>query len=203
MDPFDYLFTFYGLLLGIAVANVAIGFADMWRDWEKIEVGGCPPLLACLVLLGGMNVWLTTWQTRHNVSLTGWQLLAAAGISLPYVFVSRAMFPGQEREPETSPGEPKVFRSSRECSGAARQFLEMAREPEALARGFGGVAGQPKGSPRGRSDAPGSRPHRLDPRTGRPESCPERPASREEQKKEQPQSLRGELKRAPYALLMV
>jgi hypothetical protein len=99
---FDYLFSFYGLLLGIAVANVAIGFADMWRDCEKIRVGTSPPLLACIVLLGGMNVWLTTWHTRHDLPLNGWQMLAAAGISLPYVFVSRAMFPGQEREPESS-----------------------------------------------------------------------------------------------------
>lgn len=102
MGPFDYLFSFYGLLLGIAVANVAIGFADMWRDCEKIRVGACPPLLACIVLLGGMNVWLTTWQTRHDVGVSGWQMLAAAGIALPYVFVSRAMFPGQEQEPESS-----------------------------------------------------------------------------------------------------
>ena len=29
-------------------------------------------------------------------------MLAAAGIALPYVFVSRAMFPGQEKEPERS-----------------------------------------------------------------------------------------------------
>lgn len=102
MNPFDYLFTFYGLLLGIAVANVAIGFADMWRDCERIEVGTSPPLLACIVLLGAMNVWLTTWQTRHDVAVGGWQMLAAAGIALPYVFVSRAMFPGQEKEPELS-----------------------------------------------------------------------------------------------------
>ncbi len=102
MESFDYLFSFYGLLLGIAVANVAIGFADMWRDCEKIEVGTCPPLLACLVLLGGMNVWLTTWQTRHDVTVEGWQMLAAAGIALPYVFVSRAMFPGDETNPERS-----------------------------------------------------------------------------------------------------
>lgn len=56
MESFDYLFSFYGLLLGIAVANVAIGFADMWRDCEKISVGTCPPLVASSVLLGGMNV---------------------------------------------------------------------------------------------------------------------------------------------------
>jgi hypothetical protein len=102
VGPFDYLFSFYGLLLGIAVANVAIGFADMWRDSERIEVGTSPPLLACVVLLGGMNVWLTTWQTRHDVGVSGWQMLAAAGIALPYVFVSRAMFPGEEKEPELS-----------------------------------------------------------------------------------------------------
>ena len=64
MNAFDYLFSFYGLLLGIAVANVAIGFADMWRDCEKIQVGGCPPLLCGIVLLGGMNVWLTMWHIR-------------------------------------------------------------------------------------------------------------------------------------------
>ncbi len=29
MGGFEYLFTFYGLLLGLAVANVATGFADM------------------------------------------------------------------------------------------------------------------------------------------------------------------------------
>jgi uncharacterized membrane protein len=65
-------------------------------------VGTCPPLLACIVLLGAMNVWLTTWQTRHDVGVSGWQMLAAAGIALPYVFVSRAMFPGEEKEPELS-----------------------------------------------------------------------------------------------------
>lgn len=102
MQSFDYLFSFYGLLLGIAVANVAIGFADMWRDCEKIRVGACPPLLAAIVLLGGMNVWLTTWQTHQHALVNGWQMLAAAGISLPYVFVSRAMFPGQEKDPEKS-----------------------------------------------------------------------------------------------------
>lgn len=96
MGPFDYLFSFYGLLLGIAVANVAIGFADMWRDSEKMAVGVCPPLIASSVLLGGMNVWLQMWHTRPYVIVDGSQMIAAAAISLPYVFVSRAIFPGAE-----------------------------------------------------------------------------------------------------------
>lgn len=102
MNSFDYLFSFYGLLLGIAVANVAIGFADMWRDCEKIRVGTCPPLLCAIVMLGGMNVWLTMWHIRDFVGVTAWQMVAAACVALPYVFVSRAMFPGQEREAERS-----------------------------------------------------------------------------------------------------
>ena len=96
MGSFDYLFSFYGLLLGIAVANVAIGFADMWRDSEKVAVGTCPPLVASSVLLGGMNVWLQMWWSRPFVTVDGTQMLTAAAVSLPYVFVSRAIFPGQE-----------------------------------------------------------------------------------------------------------
>ncbi|GAA3886876.1 hypothetical protein GCM10022276_02490 [Sphingomonas limnosediminicola] len=102
MGPFDYLFSFYGLLLGIAVANVAIGFADMWRDCERIRVGTCPPLVASSVLLGGMNVWLQMWYTRPYVSVDGLQMLTAAAVSLPYVFVSRAIFPGREDDQERS-----------------------------------------------------------------------------------------------------
>jgi hypothetical protein len=102
MGAFDYLFSFYGLLLGIAVANVAIGFADMWRDCERIRVGTCPPLVASSVMLGGMNVWLEMWYTRPFVTVDGMQMLTAAAVSLPYVFVSRAIFPGHEDEEETS-----------------------------------------------------------------------------------------------------
>ncbi len=102
MGSFDYLFSFYGLLLGIAVANVAIGFADMWRDCERISVGTCPPLVASSVLLGGMNVWMQMWLARPHAVVNGIQMLAAAGIALPYVFVSRAIFPGQESQPERS-----------------------------------------------------------------------------------------------------
>ena len=100
VGPFDYLFSFYGLLLGIAIANVAIGFADMWRDYAKIKVGACPPLLACLVLLGGMNAWLQIWRAHSTVTIDAWQMIAAAAIALPYVFISRAMFPGAGEEGE-------------------------------------------------------------------------------------------------------
>ena len=59
------------------------------------------PLVASSVLLGGMNVWLEMWHTRPLI-VDGQQMLAAAAISLPYVFVSRAIFPGAENQQERS-----------------------------------------------------------------------------------------------------
>lgn len=93
MSDFEYIVSFYALLLGLAVANVVIGFADMWREREQMEIGWCPPLLAASVLLGSMNTWLATWQTHQAVTVDAWQMIAALGICLPYVFVSRAMTP--------------------------------------------------------------------------------------------------------------
>ena len=93
MADFDYLFSFYGLLLGLSVANVASGFGDMWRDRNAVRVGICAPLLAAVVLFGCMNIWLVYWRFRHGIEFDAWRMLAAAGVALPYIFISRAMFP--------------------------------------------------------------------------------------------------------------
>ena len=93
MSDFEYVAGFYGLLLGLAVANVAIGFADMWRDRERTVIGWAPPLLAATVLLGAMNTWLAMWLVHDEVLVDAWQMVAALGICLPYVFISRAMTP--------------------------------------------------------------------------------------------------------------
>ncbi len=93
MSPFEYLFAFYSLLLGLAAANVATGFADMWRERGAISVGFSTPAFAAAVLLGVMNAWITFWRGRGEVDFGPWFMLAAACTALPYVFASRAMFP--------------------------------------------------------------------------------------------------------------
>ena len=93
MNDFEYLFSFYALLLGLSVANVASGFGDMWRERHAMPIGLCTPLLGLVVLAGGMNVWVRYWHTQHDVHFSPWWLLSAVGVTVPFIFVSRAMFP--------------------------------------------------------------------------------------------------------------
>jgi hypothetical protein len=99
MNDFEYLFSFYALLLGLSVANVASGFGDMWRERHAMPIGVCTPLLGLVVLAGGMNIWVRFWHTQHDVHFSPWWLLSAVGVTVPFIFVSRAMFP--------TPSEPK------------------------------------------------------------------------------------------------
>ena len=93
MSAFEYVFAFYSLLLGLAVANVVTGFADMWRERQVVAVGVCTPLIAGIVLLGVMNTWLRFWGYQDTEVLTPWQLIGIVALATPYIFISRAMFP--------------------------------------------------------------------------------------------------------------
>jgi len=93
LSAFEYVFAFYGLLLGLAVANVVTGFADMWRERNVVAVGVCTPLIAGTVLLGVMNIWLRFWNAADTLVLSAWQLIGIVALAVPYVFISRAVFP--------------------------------------------------------------------------------------------------------------
>lgn len=96
MSGFEYLFTFYGLLLGLAIANVTTGFADMWRAREEIRPGWTTPLLGLFILLAAAHQWVSFWSGRNDINMEPWNLMISIGVALPYVFVSRGMFPRQQ-----------------------------------------------------------------------------------------------------------
>jgi hypothetical protein len=90
---FEFLFSFYGLLLGLAVANVATSFADMWRGRTEWAVGVAPPLLGLFILLAAAQQWTSFWAGRASLTMGPWEVLTAMGMALPYIFTSQAMFP--------------------------------------------------------------------------------------------------------------
>lgn len=93
MSAFEYVFAFYSLVLGLAAAEVVSGFAEMWRDRRRVEIGVSTPLLALCVLLGVMNAWISFWARRDTLEVGAEAMVLAVLTALPYVFVSRLLFP--------------------------------------------------------------------------------------------------------------
>lgn len=77
MDEFLYLISFITILLGLALTEVAKGYASALKRRDRIEVGILTPLLALLFCLDIANFWFTAWS-RHEVF----------GVTLPGVFLS-------------------------------------------------------------------------------------------------------------------
>jgi hypothetical protein len=96
MSGFDFLFSFQSLLLGLAVARVATGVADMWRGRKDMVVGISPILLGLLILFSAAHQWMSAWEARNDLTIGPWSILVAIGITLPYVFVSQAMVPREQ-----------------------------------------------------------------------------------------------------------
>lgn len=93
MSAFEALFTFYGLLLGLAVANVTSGFADIYRRKARLRVGRTMPLLAVLILVSVVQQWLSLWNAQSLMPLNWATMLTCLGMALPYIFLSGIMIP--------------------------------------------------------------------------------------------------------------
>jgi hypothetical protein len=93
MNGFEFLFSFYSLLLGLAVANVATGFADIWRGRRETPVGTPTVLLGLLILFSAAQQWMSFWRGRDSLTMGRWQILVSIAVALPFVFISRAMPP--------------------------------------------------------------------------------------------------------------
>ena len=98
MNGFEFLFSFYSLLLGLAVANVATGFADIWRGRRETLVGTHTVLLGLLILFSAAQQWMSFWGAREVLTMGPWQILVSIAVALPFVFISRGMLP-REQDP--------------------------------------------------------------------------------------------------------
>lgn len=96
MTGFEFLFTFYSLLLGLAVANIATDFADMWRDRHARLAGTSTALLGLFILLCVAQQWISFWAGRDTLEMGPTNLLVCIAIAFPYIFASQAMFPARQ-----------------------------------------------------------------------------------------------------------
>jgi hypothetical protein len=101
MTPFQLYFSFFTLIIGLAVAAVARGFGTLWQSRRSTRVGYLTPLLAAFLLLDMSRFWLALWNRQEISSLGPTALASVLCVTLPYVFATTIMFPADPGEWES------------------------------------------------------------------------------------------------------
>ena len=94
MTVFEYVFSLYSLLFGLALAQVFGGFGNTLQERHKLNVGWLTPLLGLFVILDLTSFWEIAWQLRDLIQRPALILLIfgvlLAGI---YYLAARLVFP--------------------------------------------------------------------------------------------------------------
>ena len=90
MSPFEFFFSFYGLILGLSVAVVITGFTNVLKQRKRVRIGWLTPLLASFVLIDIASFWIGAWGTMQEVPIQHF-LLVLGLIAAGSYFVSASM----------------------------------------------------------------------------------------------------------------
>lgn len=92
-NAFSFMFSFYGLLLGLAVVEVATGFSRAYDDRRRRKLGVVAPLFGALLLVDLITFWMNAWAYRDLPNVSYPIALAVALIALLYYFAATQVFP--------------------------------------------------------------------------------------------------------------
>ena len=93
MSDFEYFFSFFGLLLGLAVAEVALKFADAVDAHMRRPIGVLTPLLAVVVLMDLASLWLWTWSAREIIAVSWPTIFLGLILAVTYFMAASLIFP--------------------------------------------------------------------------------------------------------------
>lgn len=93
MDEFSFLFSFYGLILGLAVAELLAGFAGFVRSRPLRSIEAQTALLALLTFICICATWMDAWSTLRSMSRGFASLWAPVGIATSYYLAASVLFP--------------------------------------------------------------------------------------------------------------
>ncbi|MDQ0320808.1 hypothetical protein QO002_002946 [Pararhizobium capsulatum DSM 1112] len=92
-DAFGFMFGFYGLLLGLAVAEVVSGFSRAYDERHSRRIGVVAPLFGALLLVDLITFWMNAWAYRDLEKVSYPIALAVALVALLYYFAATQVFP--------------------------------------------------------------------------------------------------------------
>lgn len=99
MSDFEYFFSFFALLLGLTVTEIASKFADAIEQRKARPIGLLTPLLAVFVLLDVTASWLWIWSAREAITIKWTTVFAALVAALTYYLCASLVFPRSNSTP--------------------------------------------------------------------------------------------------------
>ena len=93
MTVFEFVFSLYTLLFGLALAQVFTGFGNTLQERHKLKVGWLTPLLGLFVILDLTSFWEIGWQMRGISRPYFLFLIACVLVAGIYYLAARLVFP--------------------------------------------------------------------------------------------------------------
>jgi hypothetical protein len=93
MSAFEFFFSFFGLILGLSVAEVMTGFARVLKRRSRIRMGYVTPLLAGLLLLDLASFWTNTWEGMQQIHISLHLLIVGVVVAGTYFLAASLVFP--------------------------------------------------------------------------------------------------------------
>ncbi|HEX8470539.1 MAG TPA: hypothetical protein VF633_05455 [Brevundimonas sp.] len=100
MSAFEFFFSFYGLLLGLSVAELVGGFARVLHQRRAVRFGWLTPLLAVFVAIDIATFWNQAWFIFRFAPFN--MALLVVGLAVAAVFYVAASVTFPQREAEAS-----------------------------------------------------------------------------------------------------
>jgi peptidoglycan/LPS O-acetylase OafA/YrhL len=101
MSPFELVFTLFGLLLGLAVAEVLGGLSRAFklrRSAKPVRIGWLTPLLGLFVVLDLTSFWGIAYDARDQLGANYPTLVAVLAIVGTYYLAATQIFPDDPEE---------------------------------------------------------------------------------------------------------
>ena len=93
MDSFSFVFSLFGLLMGLALAEVVGGLGSAIEMRHKIRIGWLSPLLGVLIAFDLTSFWMFAWQLRESIPVNFISLAAGLIIFGLYYLIAQLAFP--------------------------------------------------------------------------------------------------------------
>ena len=93
MSAFELVFSLFGLLLGLAIAEVLGGFGRAVKARARLRIGWLTPLLGVIVMLDLISFWTIAWSLREVIPFNALSLMLLLVYTGVYYLAANLVFP--------------------------------------------------------------------------------------------------------------